>query len=220
MQTAPSQVPRGASSDRVERKRQRILDAAGQCFAARGFSKTTVEEVARSAGVSKALLYHHFRSKEHVLEAVLDRTLAEWTEASGEDALLGSGSALDAIANMHRNALGWARDNPVVRALFTLDPAVILNVGREPVRRSIDRSRANVVGAVQRGVDSGELRADLDVARVADVIHIVHLAFIDHLLDPEWFDVSDERLIDASLDVIFRGISAAPGERRGEGDDS
>ena len=50
-------------SERVERKRQRILDAAGQCFAASGYAKTTVEEIARSAGVTKALVYQHIRGK-------------------------------------------------------------------------------------------------------------------------------------------------------------
>src|SRR5512134_3890312 len=72
-------------SDRAERTRQRILDAAAQCFAASGFSRTTVEAIAAGAGVSKALVYHHFRAKEAIFEELLERTLSEWARVSHID---------------------------------------------------------------------------------------------------------------------------------------
>lgn len=196
-----------ARSDRSERSRQRILQAAGDCFAAHGFAKTTVEEIATGAGVSKALVYQHFRSKEAILEAALARTLSDWAEASHEDELVGAGSVLDALAQMHRSALAWARGNPVLRALFELDPMVQRSVGQETVRREMERFRTSLIAAVERGVERGELRADLDPERTADVIRILHMAFIDALLNPEWMDASDPRLVDASLDVLFHGIA-------------
>ena len=155
-----------ARSDRSERSRQRILQAAGDCFAAHGFAKTTVEEIATGAGVSKALVYQHFRSKEAILEAALARTLSDWAEASHEDELVGAGSVLDALAQMHRSALAWARGNPVLRALFELDPMVQRSVGQETVRREMERFRTSLIAAVERGVERGELRADLDPERL------------------------------------------------------
>ena len=79
-QATPQALP--ARSERAERKRQRILDAAAHCFAASGFSKATVEEIAGAAGVSKALVYHHFRGKEAIFEELLERTLTEWAQVS------------------------------------------------------------------------------------------------------------------------------------------
>jgi AcrR family transcriptional regulator len=83
----------GARTERAERTRRRILDAACHCFAASGYAKTTVEEIALQAGVSKGLVYHHFRGKEQILEAVLERTLADWDAATGRP----SGSVPQAV---------------------------------------------------------------------------------------------------------------------------
>ena len=75
------------------------------------------------------------------------------------------------------------------------------------MRSSLEEFRAQLVEAIRAGVASGELREDLDVERSAEVVRILLLAFIEHLFDPDWIDASDERLIDASLDVLFRGLA-------------
>ena len=51
--------------------RERILDASGQLFARQGFHATGVSQIAGDAGVSKKTLYHHFRSKDDLVHAVL-----------------------------------------------------------------------------------------------------------------------------------------------------
>jgi AcrR family transcriptional regulator len=205
--TAPGRSP--ARSERAERTRQRILDAAGQSLAASGWAKTTVEAIAAKAGVSKGIVYHHFRGKEQILEAVLERTLAEWDEACRREGWPEGESVLQGLASMHRYALQYARDNPLLRAIFQLDPHVLLDMRRSaPVRRALEQFRQELVAAVRAGVESGELRRNLDVERAAEVVRILHLAFIDHLLNPEWIDASDDRLIEASLDVLFHGLAA------------
>jgi AcrR family transcriptional regulator len=52
-------------------RREEILAAATQVFAKHGFHQTAIEEVARAAGVSKALIYEHFVSKSELQETVL-----------------------------------------------------------------------------------------------------------------------------------------------------
>jgi AcrR family transcriptional regulator len=197
-----------ARSGRSERTRQRLLDAAGYCFAAAGYAKTTVEEIALKAGVSKGLVYHHFHGKEQILEAVLERTLADWDQASRTAGWPEGESVLQGLAEMHRAGLRYARENPLVRALFQLDPLVLLDMRRSAaVRRSLEQFRSQLEKAIRHGVESGELRKDLDVERAAEVVRILHLAFIDHLLNPEWIDASDQQLIEVSLDVLFRGLA-------------
>jgi AcrR family transcriptional regulator len=197
-----------ARSKRAERTRQRILDAAGHCFAAGGYAKTTVEEIAGQAAVSKALVYHHFRGKEQILEAVLERTLADWDEAARTASWPEGKSVIQGLAEMYRATLQYARDNPLVHALFQNDPSVLLNMrGSAAVRRTMEQYRGELVEAIRAGVASGELRGNLDVEGCADVVRILHLALIEHLLDPEWIDAPDERLVETSLDVLFRGLA-------------
>ncbi len=210
MSTTTSEPPPAppARTERAERTRRRLLDAAGHCFAASGYAKTTVEESALQAAVAKALGDHHFRGKEQILEAVLERTLDDWDEATRTAHWPGGKSVLQGLAEMHRATLEYARENPLLRALFQNDPLVLLDMRRSAaVRRSLEEFRTQLVEAIRAGVESGELREDLDVERSAEVVRILHLAFIEHLFEPEWIDASDERLIDASLDVLFRGLA-------------
>jgi len=205
-QTAPHPLP--ARIDRAERTRLRILDAAGRCFAATGFSKTTVEEIAAQAGVSKGIVYHHFDGKDGLLERVIEQLCADWVEVSGLGVWLGRTDSLeDAIAGMLRDSLAYARTHPLVKGLFQLDPLVTRALGSsESVKRLTRASRQHMVDVVRGGIERGELRAGLDADRVADVIRLLDMALIDHLLAPEWIDVSDERFVETCIDVLFRGI--------------
>ncbi|MDH3685865.1 MAG: TetR/AcrR family transcriptional regulator [Myxococcales bacterium] len=196
-----------ARGDRAARTRLRILDSAGQCFAASGFSKTTVEEIALRAGVSKALVYHRFRSKEEILEAVLEHTLDQWEEAVRTDD--DSDSVLAGIRQMFHSALDWVRANPVVGALFSLEPMVVHSVGEETVRRRMDDFRAELVLKLEEGIESGELRRDVDPGLLADVVRLQYLALVEQVLDPRWLGEPDHALVDASLEVLFRGIAGS-----------
>jgi len=197
-------------SDRAERTRQRILDAAAQCFAASGFSRTTVEAIAAGAGVSKALVYHHFRAKEAIFEELLERTLEEWARVSRIDEhLTAGGTVIDGLAGMVRASLAYARNNPLVRSLYQFDPLVVSFVGSSAtVRRHSNEGRARLVDAIQRGIAAGDLRNDLDPSRVADVARMLIMALTDHLLNPEWLDASDDRFVETCLEVLFHGVAA------------
>ncbi len=64
-------MPRTRVEAQYAANRQRILDEAARLFAAKGFPRTTVVELARACQCSKALLYHYFVSKEDMLHGLL-----------------------------------------------------------------------------------------------------------------------------------------------------
>jgi AcrR family transcriptional regulator len=59
-------MPRGKALT-FDRQRAAILDAAANLFAHRSFAGTSMSDLAKACGVSKALLYHYYRDKEHLL---------------------------------------------------------------------------------------------------------------------------------------------------------
>ncbi|HTY88597.1 MAG TPA: TetR family transcriptional regulator [Candidatus Acidoferrum sp.] len=70
------------------RTRERILAAALQEFAARGFAGSRVDAIARRAAINKRMLYHYFGDKEGLFRAVLRRKIAErqaWAESLSGD---------------------------------------------------------------------------------------------------------------------------------------
>ncbi len=58
----------------------RILDAAEDLFAAKGYAATSLGDVADRVGIRSPSLYNHFRNKEALYQAVLDRLLADFSE--------------------------------------------------------------------------------------------------------------------------------------------
>jgi len=72
-------APRGEELNRSlrERSRRRILESALQLFARKGFADTSMADIALAAGVSKGLAYNYFGGKEEILEAIVERRLAE-----------------------------------------------------------------------------------------------------------------------------------------------
>jgi AcrR family transcriptional regulator len=61
--------------------RERILDAASELFAARGYAGAGVDRLAQRSGIAKTAIYYHFGNKEGLLAAVLDRAATQWIEA-------------------------------------------------------------------------------------------------------------------------------------------
>jgi AcrR family transcriptional regulator len=69
----------------VAARREAILDAALACFARYGLRRTSMEDIAREAGVSRAAVYHHFGGKEALFVGLVER-LHEASRAEAEEA--------------------------------------------------------------------------------------------------------------------------------------
>lgn len=89
----PSRVESAQLSDR-------ILDVATGLFLGDGFGATSIEAVAKRAGISKRTFYHRFRGKEELFEAVVRRLIERWTPPF-DAALLEAPSLSEAL---HRTA--------------------------------------------------------------------------------------------------------------------
>jgi TetR/AcrR family transcriptional regulator, acrAB operon repressor len=76
----------GSGESRAQDSRDEILRAATNLFATRGFHETSMAEVARAAGVSKALIFWHFKNKEELFVAVLGKLLEPYVIDFAEEA--------------------------------------------------------------------------------------------------------------------------------------
>src|SRR4051812_43683931 len=88
--------------DEAAETRSGILDAAERVFAQRGVSHTSLEDIARAAGVTRGAIYWHFKNKTEVFTAMVDRVtlpMEEMVARSGDD------DAADPIALLKRAAV-------------------------------------------------------------------------------------------------------------------
>ncbi|MCB1701715.1 MAG: TetR/AcrR family transcriptional regulator [Pseudomonadales bacterium] len=84
IQTTPA-----ASADQPPSTAERILDAAENLFAEKGYSATSLGDVADRVGIRSPSLYNHFKNKEALYEAVLERLLTDFSAPLDE---LGKGA--------------------------------------------------------------------------------------------------------------------------------
>src|SRR5882762_2463089 len=64
MQSEPAEPPHHESKAKLHESKAKLLDAALLAIRARGYSATTVDDVCRTAGLTKGSFFHHFESKE------------------------------------------------------------------------------------------------------------------------------------------------------------
>jgi len=91
---APMPVPRPSLMDASPRGR--VLRAAAHLFVTRGYAQTTVRDIARAVGILSGSLFHHFDSKEALLEAVM----AEVSELNTERMRLAAASTQKPLARV------------------------------------------------------------------------------------------------------------------------
>ena len=190
----------------VER-RERIEGAATKLFAERGFSATTVEEIARAAGVTKPIVYRHFESKQELFIALLERT---------RDELIGA--PLSKLARANRDArkqravmldawLEYVERHPDATRLFltpiTEDPDVAA-VQQELFARQRATQRA-MVREFAPGVDEDEAEPLAEALRAA--YNAVALWWLDHLDVPRTVPL-------AVLRRVAEGVVRTAGRRR------
>jgi TetR/AcrR family transcriptional regulator, fatty acid metabolism regulator protein len=105
-------------ADRADKadKRDAILRAAIETFAARGFFNAQVADVARGAGVAAGTVYLYFRGKDDLLISIFERTMKEAIAAGRESvaARTSPPERLREIAKLHLERLGRDRDLAVV----------------------------------------------------------------------------------------------------------
>jgi TetR/AcrR family transcriptional regulator, fatty acid metabolism regulator protein len=152
----------------AEDKRTAILRAAVRVFAAQGYEAARVGDIAKEAGVAYGLVYHYFRSKDAVLEAVFreqwGRLLAavSLAEQTGEDA----GEQLELVVKIVLRS--WRDDPDLVRLL-------VREITRSPhIQDELDeigQAFATLKRIIERGQGDGTFRAGLDAQLTAWMLY-------------------------------------------------
>lgn len=147
-------------------RREELLAIAAGLFAERGFKNTTVRDIADAAGILSGSLYHHFDSKEAMVDELLDTFQTElWKQYDAIEASDATAKAkLVAIVRASFEAIGEHRNEV---AIFQSDALYLATFERFAYLIERNRKfRTLWTGLLEAGVASGELRADLDVALV------------------------------------------------------
>jgi AcrR family transcriptional regulator len=132
-------------ADRYSAAQRRTIDAALDLFADHGVAGTSLQMIADALGVTKAAVYHQFKTKDTIVQAVLEVTL-EQIEAALEVAEA-SGGGLRARETLLDDVVGVAVDRRRAVGALQNDPVMVRVLGDyEPSRRLWSRLFAVLLG--------------------------------------------------------------------------
>jgi AcrR family transcriptional regulator len=156
-------APPSGQPDQANTRRDELLAIAAGLFAEKGFKNTTVRDIADASGILSGSLYHHFDSKESMVDEILS-SFQEELFGQYDDILA---SDLDPLAKLERavvvsfDAIDKHRDEV---AIFQNEAAYLLTFDRFAyLAERNQQSRQVWLTLLQDGVDARVLRDDLDL---------------------------------------------------------
>ena len=160
----------GRSTPRGRARRQDVLEAALQAFAANGYRGASVGAIAKQCGLSEPGLLHHFPSKTALLMATLETYERKaWTEASA----VAPGAAVEYRQRMLRLAASHERDPRFVRLLLVI--AAESTEPGHPAREWMQARYRAALESAERELAAdqadGRLDPDVDVALLAQLVN-------------------------------------------------
>ena len=182
----------------AEERRAQLLATALDVFAAKGLDGATVKDLSDAAGVAQGLLYHYFRSKEELLQAVLEQHyfLPELRRSAAADRDLPAAEVLLELARGFARMLEEKRS--FVQLMLREAPSNAV------VAERLERTRAEGVRVLAdylaSRVAAGELRAHDCEASARLVFYAVFAAHLS--------GTPAEPFLPAAIDIVMHGLAA------------
>jgi AcrR family transcriptional regulator len=176
MATEQAADERAGSSDRVQRKRgkriQAILTTAAELFGERGYEAVSLEDVADRLDVTKGSLYYYFASKDELVTAAIETLGNEWTARLERLPEAQDGTPASRLRALIREHVAIAvREYPAALRLFLVPQS-----WPQPQHDRIKELRQRHDQLFRRIIEDGVATGDFTVTSVNTVLQCMHAA--------------------------------------------
>ena len=185
--------------------RDQIVEAAGEHFSRYGYDKTTVSDLAKAIGFSKAYIYKFFESKQAIGEAICSRTLSAIV-AAVEEAVADAPTPTEKFRRMFRVL------TKTCVSLFFNDrklydiAAAAAGEGWPPARAYAQRVRQILMEVVLEGREAGEFERKTPLDETVHAIYLVMLPFLNPLLLQHNLDLVEDAPAQLS-NLVLRSLA-------------
>lgn len=193
-------MPRALTDDERSRAHERLLSEGRERFIKMGLAKTTIDALAKGAGIGKGSFYQFYPSKEALFIAVAQRE-EQCFRAELLAALDGDGDARSKVTRLLRAPFDRLHRHPFLHLLLDPDTVASLAVRLEPDALAANEAddRAFFTSIATRWIDEGVLRETVDPLEVFDALAGLFLVAVQqHSLGPE----TRERVINVLIAAL------------------
>lgn len=213
----------GAARMTAEDRKLQILGVAVSLFAKQGFRGTTTKEIALAAGVSEAMVFRHFATKEELYAAILDYKACSGDTMNPEAMVAEALLEKDDQAVFERLAFGalehHERDPEFQRLLLhaALEEHELAQIFFEKFVRRVYELLGNYIAERQR--DGAMVELDPAIVVRAFIGMIIHHSLNNNLWDPQrrLLKISNQDAAKQFTDILLKGISAGNGSKPDKG---
>jgi len=191
-----------------ELTRERILDAAARTFSLEGIQGATTRQIARQAGVNEVTLFRHFKSKEQLLGAVLERGLVS------EVALMNEHSSWkenlrESMANYARHYYSHLERKQGFARAFIAEGQVLPKSMQTMIANVVRPVRERLIGILTDAQTAGVIREDVNIECALDAFK--NTLYAGMLRQGNYLprNYSTEAYIDTVVDIFVRGIESS-----------
>jgi TetR/AcrR family transcriptional regulator len=198
-----------------------ILVAARRVFALRGFSGTSMREVAESACVNKAMIYYYFKDKADLYRAVLSDSFDAMEEIWEHDVFHGNATARMKIEKYIEGFIRFQHKNEDLRRILAME---FSKTGARSdnlkwiAKNYFAKNHASLVQILEAGMKSGELKKMNPLMAVVALIGMIIHSFIYMPIAPyirgKKVDMSVSKLGAFVTEMFFCGLSASKAYRK------
>jgi len=198
-----------------------ILAAARKVFALRGFSGTSVREVAEAARVNKAMIYYYFQDKVDLYRAVLSDSFDAMQDIWKHDVFRGNASARLKIERYIEGFIRFQHRNEDLRKILAME---FSTTGAKSdnlkwiAKNYFAKNHASLVKILEAGMQSGELKKMNPLMAVVALIGMIIHSFIYIPIAPyvqkKKVDMSPSKLGAFVTEIFFSGLASTPVKRK------
>lgn len=189
--------------------RATILDAAMQLFSQQGVAATTLDDIARAAGVTRGAIYWHFAGKEELYYTLVQERFSR-AFAHLDKLMQQPGAPLQRLRRLLIWQLAFVEENAEYRAVLELTlfktAAPEMAEGMVHKAKSLEQMRRQLEMLIQEAIDAGELDADVDAGTAALMALGMTTGVTSlWLLDPQAFSIKAEA--EALVTLFLQGLN-------------
>lgn len=191
-------------------KRVRLVKAARELFAAKGFTATTTSEIAARADIGAGTLFLYVRSKEELLVTVFHEDMGRVRDEAFAT-LPPGGTLLDEIFHVYRALMAYHDRDRTLARVYAKEMAFVSEPNRSLLHDFMSALFRETAGRVQAAKDRGEIAADVPAEILARNLFAVFFLHLQNGLGSDVPLVSDDLLGDLreGFALALRGLGAA-----------
>lgn len=207
MITHPHRDHREATVAAGRDRRAVILASAARLFAEKGVATTTVREVADAANILSGSLYHHFESKDHIVEEIVINYIDDLKR--GYDGVASQGDPRRDLADLILVSLQVAERHHAATEIYLNELQSLRSLPRyDQIRSARQAMRRTWLGAIESGVAAGVFRSDIEPQVVYRLIREAVWRSVRWYRPTAEYPV--ERLAQDCAAMFLDGLRAAP----------